>query len=97
MRSAEGSCDVALCGLNEWTCHSGAKRCIPLDGRCNAKVDCHDKSDERDCCSEADYFKCSFSDRVCIFARRVCDKRGDCEDGSDEIDCEPHECRIEGV
>ncbi|XP_022647953.1 low-density lipoprotein receptor-related protein 6-like isoform X2 [Varroa destructor] len=93
---AEGSCDVAQCGSHEWTCHSGGKRCIPLEDRCDIKKDCLDESDELDCCTEVDHFKCSSAADKCIPSKRVCDGHRDCPDGSDEIDCEPQDCKTDG-
>ena len=35
------------CTRSEWTCDNGD--CIPIDGHCNGRVECSDRSDERNC------------------------------------------------
>ncbi|XP_070509893.1 basement membrane-specific heparan sulfate proteoglycan core protein isoform X10 [Chironomus tepperi] len=77
----------------EWQCSSG--ECIRLESRCDSRIDCVDRSDERSChedgsdCSR-DMFRCE--NGPCIMNSLRCDGRVDCPyDDSDELDCPPRE------
>lgn len=41
-------CIILDCGIYERRCNDGT--CIPLQAWCNTRIDCPDKSDERNCC-----------------------------------------------
>ncbi|KAJ8705554.1 hypothetical protein PYW08_012613 [Mythimna loreyi] len=74
------------CGLYEWQCADGT--CIPIDGECNGKVDCPDKSDEtharcknKKCHPNA--FRCTYG--ACVDGNAPCNKVMECADLSDEL------------
>ncbi|XP_060608439.1 LDL receptor repeat-containing protein egg-1-like [Ruditapes philippinarum] len=76
--------DFQKCDENEFRCEN--KQCIPSEKRCNAKPDCLDKSDEKNCESCTNSFLCS-GDYKCIPLRLTCDRYPDCTDSSDELTC----------
>ena len=64
--------------------------CILKAYVCDAKYDCYDKSDERNCNTTSllctDLYHLCFSGE-CIPRDHRCDYQADCKDGSDEIYC----------
>lgn len=61
---------------------------MPLEHRCNSKVECLDGDDEIDCDSftcNNQQFQCSSGE--CVKSEYRCDGHTDCWDKSDEIGC----------
>uniref|UniRef100_W5M153 Heparan sulfate proteoglycan 2 n=1 Tax=Lepisosteus oculatus TaxID=7918 RepID=W5M153_LEPOC len=75
------------CMPDEFTCQDG--ECVPLEYRCDNRLDCHDMSDELDCRTpspcEPNEFKCQ--NGRCALKLWRCDGDNDCGDNSDESYC----------
>ncbi|XP_065093365.1 very low-density lipoprotein receptor-like isoform X1 [Ochlerotatus camptorhynchus] len=78
------------CGVHEFQCLLD-RVCIPMEYRCNSRLDCFDGSDEKGCesCKEDD-FHCD--NGHCIPMSQRCDRFHQCSDGSDEKGCKTETC-----
>ncbi|XP_020288297.1 uncharacterized protein LOC109856931 isoform X2 [Pseudomyrmex gracilis] len=77
--------EINHCQDNEWTCTNSM--CLPLEYRCDGKMNCHDRSDEYNCaCNLETHFRCG-NETSCLPLNLRCNGKVDCWDASDEINC----------
>ncbi|CAG9563555.1 unnamed protein product [Danaus chrysippus] len=84
----DGGCHIS-CSKEFFSCQTSCK-CIPMEKRCDGKVDCVDAEDEAGCtpsCDEHDNRTICLNTRVCIAIEWICDGDNDCDDFSDETHC----------
>ncbi|KAH8329979.1 hypothetical protein KR067_012076, partial [Drosophila pandora] len=79
------------CDILQFECDYG--RCLPIEKKCDGKLDCDDEMDELDCPAYTDHclkneFEC---DEYCLPREQLCNGITDCHDGRDERNC--HFCR----
>ncbi|XP_060532792.1 low-density lipoprotein receptor-related protein 5-like isoform X2 [Cylas formicarius] len=77
------------CPANMFNC---GNMCVSIDKRCDGKVDCSNKSDEKDCaCDLETHFQCG-NLTSCVDINKRCDGVVDCWDKTDEIGCDKVRC-----
>lgn len=68
----------------QFSCPNG--ECIPIERRCDQRLDCYDGADESNCPVECPVYKCIGEEKCFDYAQK-CDGNYDCQDGYDEQGC----------